>query len=466
MPARHYNLEYNVNSGPWLSGILDETPGAGKQITIGGLSVGTYAVKLRMVPLSGDTTPIVSNELVMQVGVPGISEPVVSINESVATVADVIQRRDALIAAAGVVVSPQDAQVMNEALLSTASESGSVITGVADTVTAAASSDATVTTVQVMLEQVVTAITATATAADTYTPAASIPVAPAITSITPGNTQNVIDLGTSSGATSYNLYWSTTETLAANIVASGTKITSPSDPYTHTGLTNGTTYRYVQTAVNAAGESGPSAVVSGVPVGDVAISYVGTGASLNELTFGEGKTINYPAGTQVGDFVLLASNNSAIPAGWTQIAALGAAGGMYYKFASSETSVTFATSDPTGGDGSGEVANIWAFRGVNASPIDAKDSAFHLYGSFSTSIAGTALTNTYAGSVVSFITQSARTPTSAGGAGLGMTLITASNPANFHLAYSTAQAAGLVAAPTMTYGETINPNIFTVSLRD
>ncbi|QXE85959.1 hypothetical protein KP003_16590 [Geomonas nitrogeniifigens] len=324
MPARHYNLEYNVNGGPWLSGRLDETPGAGKQLTIGGLSVGTYAVKLRMVPLSGDTTPIVSNELVMQVGVPGISEPVVSINESVVTVADVIQRRDALLAAAGVTVSAGDVQVMNETLLSTASESGSVITGVADTITAAGESVATVATVQTMLEQVSAAISATATAADTYTPAASIPAAPTITSVTPGNTQNVIDLGTSSGATSYNLYWSTTETVAANIVASGTKITGASDPYTHSGLTNGTTYQYVQTAVNAAGESGPSAVVSGVPGAALTAVAVTSGNNKNYYSsdvvswtvnatllvspsFATNKAIAYGNGV----FVMLANGNSA-----------------------------------------------------------------------------------------------------------------------------------------------------------
>jgi len=66
------------------------------------------------------------------------------------------------------------------------------------------------------------------------------------------------------GATSYNLYWST----AADVTkTSGTKITRAISPYSHTGLTNGTTYHYIVTAVKAAEESTASAEVSATPVG-------------------------------------------------------------------------------------------------------------------------------------------------------------------------------------------------------
>jgi fibronectin type 3 domain-containing protein len=65
------------------------------------------------------------------------------------------------------------------------------------------------------------------------------------------------------GATSYNLYWSTTSGVTT---ASGTKIASASSPYTHAGLSANTTYYYIVTAVSASGESTPSAQVSATSV--------------------------------------------------------------------------------------------------------------------------------------------------------------------------------------------------------
>ena len=65
-----------------------------------------------------------------------------------------------------------------------------------------------------------------------------------------------------SGATSYNIYWSTTSGVTKT---TGTKITGATSPYTHTGRTNGTTYYYVVTAVNGYGESSESSQVSGTP---------------------------------------------------------------------------------------------------------------------------------------------------------------------------------------------------------
>jgi hypothetical protein len=59
-----------------------------------------------------------------------------------------------------------------------------------------------------------------------------------------------------------NIYWSTTSGVTKT---TGTKITGATSPYTHTGLTNGTTYYYVVTAVNSYGESSESSQVSGTP---------------------------------------------------------------------------------------------------------------------------------------------------------------------------------------------------------
>lgn len=93
----------------------------------------------------------------------------------------------------------------------------------------------------------------------------AIPVAPVIASAAAGNTQNTITWATVTGATSYNLYWTSNAAASATLVASGTKIAGVISPYAHTGLTNATTYFYVTTAVNAAGESNPSNVVSATP---------------------------------------------------------------------------------------------------------------------------------------------------------------------------------------------------------
>jgi fibronectin type 3 domain-containing protein len=64
------------------------------------------------------------------------------------------------------------------------------------------------------------------------------------------------------GASTYTLYWST----GADVnPASANKLTNVATPYTHTGLSNGTTYRYLFTALTAAGESTPSNAVKVTP---------------------------------------------------------------------------------------------------------------------------------------------------------------------------------------------------------
>lgn len=94
------------------------------------------------------------------------------------------------------------------------------------------------------------------------TPAPPLPAAPTGVTATPGDTQVTIAWTTVAGPTSYNIYWSTT----AGAGLTGTKITGAANPYIQTGLTNATTYYYVVTAVNAAGESAPSVQVSAIPL--------------------------------------------------------------------------------------------------------------------------------------------------------------------------------------------------------
>jgi fibronectin type 3 domain-containing protein len=93
-------------------------------------------------------------------------------------------------------------------------------------------------------------------------PLSGPPEAPASVDAIQGNAQAAISWGSVSNATSYNLYWSTSSVVTP---ANGTKITSVASPYTHTGLTNGTTYYYIVTAVNSYGESPASNQVSATP---------------------------------------------------------------------------------------------------------------------------------------------------------------------------------------------------------
>jgi kexin len=77
-----------------------------------------------------------------------------------------------------------------------------------------------------------------------------------------GDGRNTLSWDFASGATSYNLIWSTT---AGVTKINGSRITGVTSPQSHTGLVNGITYFYVVTAVNAAGESAVSTEVSATP---------------------------------------------------------------------------------------------------------------------------------------------------------------------------------------------------------
>ena len=99
-------------------------------------------------------------------------------------------------------------------------------------------------------------------AASAEVSATLVPGAPGTVSATSADHTATVDWRNTLGATSYNLYWSNT---AGVTKATGTKIENVTAPYAHTGLTNGTTYYYVITAVGAAGESVESEQVSAVP---------------------------------------------------------------------------------------------------------------------------------------------------------------------------------------------------------
>src|SRR5262247_534310 len=102
------------------------------------------------------------------------------------------------------------------------------------------------------------------------------PPAPTNLVATPGNAQVSLTWNTSSGASSYNVKRSTTSGGPYTTIATGVTSTS----FTNTGLTNGTTYFFVVSAVNSAGESGNSNQASATPQaassGDIFVAPNGT----------------------------------------------------------------------------------------------------------------------------------------------------------------------------------------------
>ena len=90
--------------------------------------------------------------------------------------------------------------------------------------------------------------------------AVTIPAAPAGLQATAGNAQVSLSWTASTGATSYKVYRSTVSGSGYAVLASGA-VTS----YVDKAVTNGTTYYYVVSAVNSAGESPKSSQVSATP---------------------------------------------------------------------------------------------------------------------------------------------------------------------------------------------------------
>jgi len=146
----------------------------------------------------------------------------------------------------------------------------------------------------------------------------TVPAAPTLSAV---GSDTLVSLGWTSvsGATSYNLYWSTT---AGVTPANGTKIAGVVGTlYTQSGLTNGTTYYYVVTAVNAAGESAPSAPVAATPSagGGVVLTTPYMTATANSTQV----TLNWYAVSAATSYNLYWSTTSGVtPANGTKISGL------------------------------------------------------------------------------------------------------------------------------------------------
>jgi mono/diheme cytochrome c family protein len=128
----------------------------------------------------------------------------------------------------------------------------------------------------------------------TMAPTPAAPAAPSGVTATGGTQQVTISWPAVTGATSYNLYWSTTTGVTT---ASGTKIGGVSSPAVQTGLTDATTYFYVVTAVNSAGESAASAQVAAttLPAGSPPPAVPSAPTGLNATGGDNQVTLTWPA---------------------------------------------------------------------------------------------------------------------------------------------------------------------------
>jgi fibronectin type 3 domain-containing protein len=206
--------------------------------------------------------------------------------------------------------------------------------------------------------------------------APSPPTAPtSLTAIT-GNAQVALNWSASSGATSYNVKRSTT---------SGGPYTTVSSPtvtnYTNTGLTNGTKYYYVVSAVGAAGESVNSAQVNATPAAPATPPAAPTGL---QATGGNAQvSLTWAASTGATSYHVKRSTSGS---GYAQIAAPTAAnytdttvtnGTAYYYVVSALNAVGESANSA---QATATPANVAADVTITIDPTKTKPISPYIYG--------------------------------------------------------------------------------------
>jgi hypothetical protein len=137
------------------------------------------------------------------------------------------------------------------------------------------------------------------------------PAAPTNLGASAGDSQVSLSWTASTGATSYNIKRATTTGGPYTTVKSGNTTTS----YTDTGLTNGTKYFYVVTAVNLGGESGSSNEASATPSAPTAaVLRINSGGPLYSSTTGVFEADKYFTSGQTVDRGGIAISGTSDPA--------------------------------------------------------------------------------------------------------------------------------------------------------
>lgn len=205
-------------------------------------------------------------------------------------------------------------------------------------------------------------------------PAPALPV-PSNISVTARDANNLVSWASVSGATSYNIYWSV---ISGVNKSNGTKINFANNPQVHTGLTNGTPYFYVVTALSAGGESAVSAEVHATPIAAASVAdplypdqwhlkNIGQlGANGVAGLSGEDMNVEPAWANYKGNGIRIAVVDDGLEIGHEDLAANVAATGLSYNYLNGSSDPTNDPTDVSAGNGHGTaVAGIAVARDLN-----------------------------------------------------------------------------------------------------
>jgi photosystem II stability/assembly factor-like uncharacterized protein/fibronectin type 3 domain-containing protein len=201
-------------------------------------------------------------------------------------------------------------------------------------------------------------------------PAASAPTGLTATS---GNSQTTVNWTSVDGASSYNLYWSNSSgvTVANGIKVSG--IAAP--PYTHLSLSNGQSYYYVVTAVNAAGESAASTQASATPEQPIPLPPSGLNATAGNAQV----DVNWLPVSDATSYNLYWSTSSWLNKGnGTKIAGISAPPFNHPGLTNGQTYYYLVTAVNSGGEsGASNTAIATPVKPIPAAPVGVKSVAWN-----------------------------------------------------------------------------------------